>query len=100
MCWIWFGSMVRTYKEREWEIKMEKIIIELVNEMKGNNRKFEVTVNTKIEDLQLTSLEFVRLIVNVEEKFNVEFEFDDMILTKYKTVNDLIRVVKNRLNYV
>ena len=92
--------MVRTYKEREWEIKMEKIIIELVNEMKGNNRKFEVTVNTKIEDLQLTSLEFVRLIVNVEEKFNVEFEFDDMILTKYKTVNDLIRVVKNRLNYV
>lgn len=53
-----------------------------------------ITVNTKIETLGLTSLLFVQIIVAIEEACGIEFAIDDLRIERFIFIRDCVDRVK------
>ena len=50
----------------------------------------EVTQETELQNTSLDSLSFIEAIVNIEKEFNIEFDFEQIDLSKWVSVNDII----------
>jgi acyl carrier protein len=48
-----------------------------------------VTLDTKLLELDLDSITFIRLVVNVESELKIEFDDDALSIDKYETLKDL-----------
>jgi len=53
---------------------------------------------TEINSISLDSLSFVQMIVNLESEFEIEFEDEQLSIYDYKTVEDIIDTVEERIN--
>lgn len=53
----------------------------------------EITENSSLEDMAMDSLDFVKLVVDLEETFEVEFEEEMLSVNKYEIVRDLVEYV-------
>ena len=47
-----------------------------------------------LESVDIDSVQFISLIIYLEEKFNIEFEDDDLIFSKINSINKIIEVMK------
>ena len=78
------------------EQKIEDIVIELIDKRKEINESIE------LGSLNLSSFEFIQMIVAIEEKFDIEFEMEDLVEDRFKTVGDLknrvYQLIENRSN--
>lgn len=73
---------------------MEKID-EIINEM---IQKYEIKnfdLNTSLTDLQIDSLDVVEFLLNLEEKYHVEFTPEEM--NELKTAGDLVNLIKEKI---
>lgn len=71
---------------------IKKEVIESFTKMaKGKN----VTNESVIKDLGLDSLDIVDLLMDLEEKYNIEFENEEM--TSLVTVEDVIKAIEAKL---
>lgn len=74
---------------------VEKTIISLIYDMmEKNDEELNISNSTEIASLGLNSITFIKFIVAIEEKFNIEFDDDDLNVEDYKTVNDFSMKVK------
>ncbi len=80
-------------------MKEADIVQELITVIKASVSELEVNINktTDISSLDIESLEFVHIFAEIEEKFNVEFEMDDMVDDKLLTVENLAKRVSELL---
>lgn len=80
-------------------MKETDIIQELVAVINESVSELEVDVNetTDILDLDIESLEFVHIFAEIEEKFNIEFEMDDMVDDKLLTIANLAKRINELL---
>ena len=64
--------------------------------------ELEVDINktTDISSLDIESLEFVHIFAEIEEKFDIEFEMDDMVDDKLLTVENLAKRVSELLGKI
>lgn len=70
----------------------EKEVIEVISKVaKGK----EVTVDSNIKDLGLDSLDVVDMLMDIEDKYNIEFENEEM--TSFVTIKDVITSVEKKL---
>jgi acyl carrier protein len=70
----------------------EKEVIEVISKVaKGK----EVTVDSNIKDLGLDSLDVVDMLMDIEDKYNIEFENEEM--TSFVTIRDVIASVEKKL---
>lgn len=60
-------------------------------------KKIEVNKDSKFDEIGLDSIEFVQLIVNIEDKFNIEFNEEELNLDMYKNINDLVKVIERHI---
>ena len=60
--------------------------------------KEDVTPESELKLLSLDSLSFVGAIVEIEEIFSVEFEIDELSVSDWKTVEDIIKGVEKNIN--
>lgn len=60
-------------------------------------KKIKVNKNSKFVEIDLDSIEFVQLLVNIENKFKIEFKEEELNLELYKNVNDLVKIVKKHI---
>ena len=71
----------------------------LVNEVLANFQKIaknkEVTLESNVKELGLDSLDIVDLLMDMEEKYNIEFENEEM--TELVTVNDGVKAIESKL---
>lgn len=71
----------------------------LVNEVLANFQKIaknkEVTLESNVKELGLDSLDIVDLLMDMEEKYNIEFENEEM--TELVTVNDVVKAIESKL---
>jgi acyl carrier protein len=71
----------------------------LVNEVLANFQKIaknkEVTLESNVKELGLDSLDIVDLLMDMEEKYNIEFENEEM--TELATVNDVVKAIESKL---
>ena len=69
--------------------------MDLKNEVIANFKKFtkkEVTLDSDIKSLGLDSLDVVDLLMDLEDKYGVEFENEEM--TSLVTVNDVVKAIE------
>lgn len=80
-------------------MKEVDLIQELIAVVKESVSELEVDINkeTDISCLDIDSLEFVHIFAEIEEKFNIEFEMDDMVDGKLLTIDNLAKRVSELL---
>jgi len=50
-------------------------------------------ISSKLIDLQINSFEYASLIVSLEEYYNLEFEYDFMIMGSFETLSDVYQYI-------
>jgi len=53
----------------------------------------EITYETNLQDIGINSLTFVRLIIEIEGFFNIEFPHDKLIISELGTIKELCKMV-------
>lgn len=73
-------------------------ISKMVFEMIGEREKTDLLENVDLQDeYMFDSLMIIELITNIEEKFAMEFDFDELDLDKIFNINHLVEVVEKCL---
>ena len=82
-------------KENEMEnIKLK--ILHIINKLK-NTEFQEEELKGNIDAMGITSLEFMKLIVEIEEEFNIEFEVDKLSKTVFDNLEQLEKYIAERV---
>ncbi|MDD3383895.1 MAG: phosphopantetheine-binding protein [Bacilli bacterium] len=68
------------------------VFIELLKEKIGDK---EITGNTDLRGLGIDSLDLVEIIMQAEEKFNIQFTNEE--LNNFQTVNDVVLAIKKKV---
>lgn len=76
----------------------EQIINVIANLTEDENIKLLLRDNDDLEQLNIDSIKFVRLVVELESIFNIEFEDDFLDFTKFDTLTKLCQYVEKRQN--
>ena len=75
------------------EKELHKIIFKVVDK-----EEFELSLNDDLENvLGYTSIDYIQLIVDLEDYFQIEFDFVDIDLQYYRTYGVLLEFVKSKL---
>ncbi|MGI6320405.1 MAG: phosphopantetheine-binding protein [Bacteroidales bacterium] len=77
--------------------KIENEIVEILQKYTFNKDVWkDFNVNSKItSDLKINSARIVDIILDIEEKYEIEIE--DKLLDKIKTIGDMKNVINNKL---
>lgn len=65
--------------------------------IENHSECWKVSEKTLISELNIDSLQFVALLVDLEIYYGVEMEDEELDFTMYQTVADIINVFENRL---
>ena len=65
---------------------IEKKIAAIIEELVGKEIKFDE--KTDFKTLNLSSFDFIQMIVIVEEAFEIEFEMDDLVEDRFHSIAD------------
>ena len=65
----------------------EKVIAIFKNHVKSSN---EIFSNTSLADLQVDSITFIKIVVALEEEFDMEFDDEKLLITAFPIVKDFI----------
>ena len=52
---------------------------------------------TKIHDLGIDSILIISIFVEIENKFSIEIDYENLDFNKYVTVNDIVDIVRKQL---
>lgn len=78
--------------------EIKEIIKKIVKE--NTNDNYELTEEDFTADLkmmQLNSIQFIKIIVEIENKFDFEFEDDALDIQNYATLNDLVKFINKKM---
>ena len=74
---------------------MNKRIIEIIKvNTECSNEIFE---NSLLCDLEITSIDFVKIVIEIETEFNIEFEDEKLQFSEFSTIQSLIDYVEQRV---
>lgn len=65
--------------------------------MKPNDLCFKIGMETKLSDVGMDSFSFVRLVVLIEEYFDIEFSLDDLAVSNFTTFFDILNYILSSL---
>lgn len=71
-------------------------IIGVVKEVIGESEK-ELTADTKIESIGVSSIDYVKTLIMIETEFDIEFDDDDLVLDESTCISDLASKVCAKL---
>ncbi|MGG0208485.1 acyl carrier protein [Bacillus mycoides] len=60
--------------------------------------KEQLTIESELQNLGITSLRYVKIITEIEEAFDFEFNDEDLVLGKFKTINSLILYIEEKVS--
>lgn len=75
------------------KISVKDLVIQTINDNLKLNISYDV-LNTNIPDLEIDSLEFFQIIIDIEDKLDIEFR---EAIYEINTINDLINLVDETL---
>ncbi|MDM5436484.1 phosphopantetheine-binding protein [Bacillus hominis] len=62
--------------------------------------KEQLTIESELQNLGITSLRYVKIITEIEEAFDFEFNDEDLVLGKFKTINSLILYIEEKVSSI
>ncbi len=69
---------------------MFKRLSSIILQTLEDSLKYPLEMSTRLQDIGIDSLNFLRLVVSVEEAFEIEFDDDNLDLSRFVTVWDLM----------
>lgn len=85
--------MLRMYEDD----KIKKIVMEIICKVLKN--KIEVSYRTDLISKNiLDSISFVKLVSELENTFNIEFDINDLNIDKFKTINLIAENIYKYIN--
>lgn len=77
---------------------IEDIVREIQQILSANKCQVErISVDMLFADLGLTSITFIQLLIDIEKKYDFEFQDSDLILDNYHWVRDFVNVIYKNL---
>lgn len=73
------------------ENEIRQIVIE-------NIEKLEINAETNFQDIGMSSISFLTIIVKIEEKFKIEFPNEKLLISKAGTIKNLCDIVTTILS--
>lgn len=68
-------------------------ICQIINENLDNNKIEEHMLGVKLDELGMDSLAFIRIVVMLEEKFNIEIPDSKLIISEMDTVEKMYNII-------
>lgn len=72
-----------------------EVIEEVIPELDADNLDTSASIT---DDYDVNSVSIIKLLVGLEDKFNVEFDDSELALNKYKSFDDVIDSVEKKMN--
>ncbi len=77
------------------EPKIKNIII---GQLDIDENKIELLSDTNLQNIGMDSIRFIKVIVEIEGKFDIEYPDDKLLITESGTLEKMVAVVNNCLN--
>ena len=74
---------------------IKKQSLEVIEELDADNLDTSASIT---DDYDVNSVSIIKLLVGLEDKFNVEFDDSELALNKYKSFDDVIESVEKKMN--
>jgi len=58
----------------------------------------DILLSSKLLDIGLNSIDFIKILVFVEDEFGFEFDDDDLLMEKYQVVEDMVDLICLHMN--
>jgi acyl carrier protein len=75
---------------------MKMDIIDIQNDVVNTIKDLvnvQISIDTNLQDINMDSITFIKMIVNLETTFNFEFDDEMLLITKFPTVKTIIEYV-------
>ena len=75
---------------------MKEKFIELIRNACALEEK--ITEESALQELSIDSLSFIEFLVRIEETFNIEFEAEELDMSGWETVGDILKEVERKIH--
>jgi len=83
------------------DIEIRKNIVECLKEIIGDDSVYDldnIDDNASLLSIGVNSLNVIKMILLLEEKFDISFEDEDIAMKNWKDINSIINVIKRRMD--
>lgn len=56
-----------------------------------------ITIDTKLSDVGIDSITFVKIVVSLEAEFNIEFDYEMLLFTEFSKIRSVIKYVESKV---
>ena len=74
---------------------IDKEIVKLIFEI--GELSDNINLNTTFDEIELDSIEFITIIVEVESNYEIEFDDENMLISNYQRIGDFVEYVKKKI---
>lgn len=75
--------------------EIEREIIKLMSE--AGELPDNIGLDTTFNQIELDSIGFVTIIVEIETNYGIEFDDENMLITNYQSIDDFVEYVKKKI---
>ena len=88
----YFGHFFRKGIVMKYQNEITTIIKDIINLTEPIE---DISIDTNLQNIGMDSITFVRVVVEIENKFRIEFPDDKLIITEAGTINQLCVIVQS-----
>ena len=70
----------------------------ILKQLEIDENKTEILLDTNLQNIGMDSIKFIKLIVEIEGEFDIEYPDDKLLITESGTLNKIITIVGSCLN--
>lgn len=73
--------------------KLEESVLDIINSVNST----EATLESSLNDLGINSIDFIRIIVTLEDEFDFEFENEMLLYESFSDINSIVKYIGFKL---
>jgi len=77
------------------EDEIRQIVLENIEQKESNT---EISTETNLQDIGMTSISFISIVVKIEEKFEIEFPDEKLLISEAGTIKSMCDIVTTVLS--
>jgi len=74
----------------------EKRLMEILKEQVEDIDESEVTMDSKLTDIGINSLSFIKIAVAIEKEFNMQFEVENLSVENFETLKNILEYIEKK----
>ncbi|WP_455714515.1 phosphopantetheine-binding protein [Anaerosporobacter sp.] len=75
--------------------KISDYVIKSIVKVKAELSLADISLMSSFEEMGIDSIEFVKILLDLEEEFDIEFEEEYMLSTTYNNVEGLVQYIES-----